>query len=124
MSYVVSYIPLSFLGIQIVCNPRRLSSWLLVLAKVQNKLVSRKGKNLSLGGRVTLLNSVLNAIPLFTFSFYKAPNFFIQCAFLWNGKENTRRINWVPWSPICLQKPNGGLGLKDYDLFNRTLLCK
>lgn len=107
--------PFNFLGILIGCNPRKGSSWSLVLAKVRTRLASWKGKFLSLGGRVTLLNSVLNVIPLFSFFFYKAPKMVIQefieiqRAFLWKGKENIIRINWVVWSTTFFRRWMEGL---------------
>lgn len=76
----------------------RRSSWSIVLAKVRNKLASWKGKYFSLGGRVILFYLMLN-VPLFSFSFYKAPKVVIQefikiqLEFLWKGEENIRRIN-------------------------------
>ncbi|XP_058774319.1 uncharacterized protein LOC131648592 [Vicia villosa] len=91
--------PFHFLGISIGCNPRRKSAWSLITSKLRNRLALWKGKYLSLGGRVNSLNSVLNAISLFTFSFYKAPKMVIQeiisiqRAFLWNGHETRKRIN-------------------------------
>lgn len=107
--------PFNFLGILIGCNPRKGSSWSLVLAKVRIRLASWKGNFLSLGGRVTLLNSVLNMIPLFSFFFYKALKMVIQefieiqRGFLWKGKENIRRINWVAWSTIFCRRRVEGL---------------
>lgn len=126
----VSPFPFQFLGIKIGCNPRRKSSWSLFISKLRNHLSSWKGKHLSLGGKVTLLNSVLNSIPLFTFSFYKLPKkviqeiIKIQRKFLWNSQENLRRINWVAWSSICMSKVGGGLGVKNCDMFNMTLMNK
>lgn len=32
-----------------------------------------EGRFLSIGGKITLINSVLNNLPLYFFSFYKAP---------------------------------------------------
>lgn len=91
--------PFDFLGILISCNLRERSSWSPVIAKVRNMLSSWNGKPLSLGGRVTLINSVWISIHLFSLSFYKAPKVVIQeiikiqRAFLWNGDEILRRIN-------------------------------
>jgi hypothetical protein len=48
---------------------------------------------LSIGGRVTLINSVLSSLPLYYFSFFKAPSCVlkelvtVQRNFLWGGRE-------------------------------------
>lgn len=78
----------------------------------------------------TLLNYVLNDIPLFMFFFYKAMKVVIQYfikiqrAFLWNGQEKQRRINWVTRSTICMLKEHEGLGMKHCELVNTTLISK
>ncbi|CAJ2643768.1 unnamed protein product [Trifolium pratense] len=88
------------------------------------------GRHLSIGGRLTLINSVLSSLPLYFFSFFKAPSCVlkelvnIQRKFLWGGSSNTKKICWVSWDTICLPKDRGGLGIKNLDLFNQSLLCK
>lgn len=69
----VDEIPFKFLGILVGSNPRRLSSWLEVINFLKSKLSLWKGKFLSKGGIITLLNSTLNRISIYMFSFYKAP---------------------------------------------------
>ncbi|XP_058725579.1 uncharacterized protein LOC131596860 [Vicia villosa] len=89
-----------FLGIMVGVNPRNKKVWSKVLDNFKKRLDSWKGRNISIGGRVTLINLVLNAIPSYTFSFYKAPLKVlnqirgIQRNFLWSGKANKRSINW------------------------------
>ena len=84
---------------------RRLSTW--------------KGRNLSLGGRITLLNAVLSNLPLYLFSFYRAPKKVIdvlttiQKRFLWSGLTESEKMCWVNWDTICLLKFKGGLGVKN-----------
>lgn len=65
-------IPFKFHGLPVGANPRRRGTWNPVIEKVRSRLASWKGRNLSIGGRVTLINSVLNSLPLYYF-FFKAP---------------------------------------------------
>lgn len=37
---------------------------------------------------------------------------------------NNLRISWVSWDKICLPKKKGGLGVKNVELFNLSLLAK
>jgi len=41
-------------------------------------MVVYKGKKISFGGRIVLLNFVLGSVPLFYFSFYIAPKLIIK----------------------------------------------
>lgn len=78
-----------FLGIPIGSNPRRISLWNPLLKKIKKRLVSWKGRFVSLDGRLTLLKLVLGSLAIFTLSFYKAPTkvveeiTMIQSNFLW-----------------------------------------
>lgn len=60
-----------FLGIPVRANPRRSATWKLVLDSIRKRLARWKGRNLSIGGWVTLINPVLNSIPLYFFLFCK-----------------------------------------------------
>lgn len=83
-----------------------------------------------MSGRVTLINSVLNSLPIFFMSFYKAPRnviktlVSIQRNFLWGGCGEKRKIAWVKWDEVCLTKNVGGLGIKNIEMFNKALLAK
>ncbi|GAU21257.1 hypothetical protein TSUD_286670 [Trifolium subterraneum] len=82
------------------------------------------------GGRITLINSVLSSIPLYFFSFFKAPSCIlnqlvrIQRNFLWGGGIEDKKLCWVRWDQICLPKDQGGLGVKNLEVFNGALLSK
>ncbi|GKB94948.1 RNA-directed DNA polymerase, eukaryota [Tanacetum coccineum] len=49
------------------------SAWRNIIQKVRTRLSKWKVKTLSIGGRLTLLKSVLGAVPLYSMSIYKAP---------------------------------------------------
>ena len=77
-----------------------------------------------------LLNSLLNALPIFYLSFYKMPVSVakkivrIQREFLWGGTDGGRKINWVSWKVVCRPKDHGGLCVRDVSLSNLSLLAK
>lgn len=76
-------------------------------------------KYVSLGGRIVLLNSVLNAIPIFYLSFLKIPAKMlkmviqIQRDFLCGGLRGGRNTCWVKWRKVCHPRSKGGLGVRD-----------
>ena len=87
-------------------------------------------KYISFGGRIVLLNTVLNAIPIFFLSFLKMPTQVwrrvvrIQREFLWGGVGRGKKISWVKWDLVCQPKRNGGVGVKDIRVMNISLLAK
>lgn len=126
----VGSVPFKFLGVLVGENPRRLATWQPIIDSMKARISSWKSRQLSIGGRVTLINSVLAALPLYLFSFYMAPKKVVeeitklQRRFLWGGVGENNKIAWVKWETICLPKDKGGLGIKNLELFNIALLTK
>ncbi|XP_058725636.1 uncharacterized protein LOC131596919 [Vicia villosa] len=92
-----------FLGISVGINLRRCDVGRPLVSKLRRRIGSWQNKQLSIGGKVVLLNSILSSIPIFFFSFYKAPKSIIkeiiaiQRSFLWGGDEDKKKINWISW---------------------------
>lgn len=41
--------------------------------------------------------------------------------FLRGGSEGVNKVVWVNWDQVCKPKEEGGLGVKDWNLFNIAL---
>jgi hypothetical protein len=65
--------PMRYLGIPIYYRRLTLAQWKLVEKRLQKRLSSWKGKLLSLGGRLILINSVLSNMVLYMISFFLLP---------------------------------------------------
>jgi hypothetical protein len=126
----VSSIPFKYLGLPIGVNPRRASTWEPLLVSLRKRLGAWGNKYISLGGRIVLLNAVLNAIPIFYLSYLKMPVLVwksirrIQRDFLWGGVRRGKRISWIKWDVVCLPKSKGGLGVRGVRIVNISLLAK
>ncbi|GJZ05007.1 hypothetical protein Tco_0538282 [Tanacetum coccineum] len=92
--------------------------------------VTRKLSCEILSGRLQLIVAVLEYIHVYRASFYlllatiiKEINRLLKC-FLWNQSEKANGKAKVAWSSICRPKDQGGLGLKNLQVWNQALLAK
>ncbi|GJU29755.1 RNA-directed DNA polymerase, eukaryota [Tanacetum coccineum] len=126
----ILHTPFNYLGVKVGGIMSRLSSWDDVIAKLSARLSKWKLKSLSIGGRLTLIKSVLSSLPLYYMSSFKVPkgvlskmesirrNFF-------NGVENAeKKMSLIGWNKILASKKNGGLGVSSFFAYNRALLFK
>ncbi|GKC67027.1 RNA-directed DNA polymerase, eukaryota [Tanacetum coccineum] len=108
----------------------RHSAWSIIIQKIRSRFSMWKAKTLSIGGRLTLLKSVLGAVPLYTMSIYKAPKGvlhemeMIRNKFFIGADSTIRKINWVAWDKVLASKIHRGLGVSSYYALNRALLLK
>jgi len=86
--------PITYLGLPLGDNPRSKSFWDPVLFKVAKRLAGWKRGFLSKGGKLTLIQSVLSALPTYFMSIFKMPigvademEKIMKC-FFWEGFDN------------------------------------
>ncbi|XP_074289594.1 uncharacterized protein LOC141614747 [Silene latifolia] len=98
--------------------------------KLSKKLEGWRGKLLSKAGREILIKAVAQSIPTYAMSVFKLPNNFcdelrsLVSQFWWGSNGGKRKIPWIAWKKLCKAKSTGGLGFRDYKLFNEALLGK
>nr|GEU99330.1 G-type lectin S-receptor-like serine/threonine-protein kinase LECRK1 [Tanacetum cinerariifolium] len=89
-----------------------------------------KVKTLSIGGRLTLLKSVLGASPIYNMSIYKVPKGVLKTmesirnSFFNGADPSNKKITWAAWNKVLAAKKNGGLGVSSFHVLNRALLLK
>ncbi|GJY38991.1 RNA-directed DNA polymerase, eukaryota, reverse transcriptase zinc-binding domain protein [Tanacetum coccineum] len=122
--------PFTYLGSRVGDHMSRIQSWNDITEGMVSRLSKWKVKTLSIGGRLTLLKSVLGAIPIYHMSIFKVPMKVLQDmeairARFFNGSDiNTRKSCWVSWKKVMASKDNGGLGVSSMYALNRALLFK
>ncbi|XP_024632905.1 uncharacterized protein [Medicago truncatula] len=103
LSCKVGKIPFMYLGLPIGGNPRKLQFWEPIVNRIKSRLSGWNNRFLSFGGRLILLKSVLTSLPVYAFSFFKAPS---------------------GWNTVCSKMEHGGLGVRKLKEFNVALLGK
>lgn len=108
LSCAVGYLPVTYLGVPISGRRSRKLDWDILIAKVRGHLISWKARQLSLGGRLTLMNSVLSAIPTYWMHIFRLPSYVvkeidrIRRDFLWTGLDiDNPKCRLVGWKNIC-----------------------
>ena len=108
----------------------RNSDWREVEERFEKRLSSWKGKLMSIGGRLVLINSVLSCLPLFMMSFFEIPRDvlkkldYLRSRFFWQADNNKKKYRLARWNILCQPKDQGGLGIVDLSIKNVCLLSK
>ncbi|KAJ0787048.1 putative RNA-directed DNA polymerase [Helianthus annuus] len=126
----VGSLPFKHLGLQVGANMNMVKHWDPVMEVFKNRLSAWKSNILSFGGKITLIKSVLNALPTYYFSIYKAPRQVIKQLermrreFLWGINSDHSKMSWVAWQHAMTPREKGGLGLGSLREANLAMLAK
>ncbi|GKE25892.1 hypothetical protein Tco_1441276, partial [Tanacetum coccineum] len=106
--------PFSYLGSKVGGSMSRVQAWTEVVDRVKSRLSKWKMKALSIGGRLTLLKSVLGSMPIFHMSIFRVPLSVLCtlesiCSHFFKGQD---------------PKEKGGLGVSNLYALNRGLMFK
>ncbi|GKA55171.1 RNA-directed DNA polymerase, eukaryota [Tanacetum coccineum] len=119
-----------YLGVMVGEYSSRIKAWDDVILKLRSRLSKWKVKTLSIGGRLTLLKSVLGASPIYNMSIFKVPTGVlkvmesIRSRFFNGADQSEKKVTWVAWNKVLASKKHGGLGVSSFFALNRALLLK
>uniref|UniRef100_A0A251RWC4 Putative reverse transcriptase domain, Reverse transcriptase zinc-binding domain protein n=1 Tax=Helianthus annuus TaxID=4232 RepID=A0A251RWC4_HELAN len=123
--------PFKYLGLTVGANMNRIANWRPVYDIFEKRLSFWKAALLSIGGRVTLIRSVLQSLPSYFFSLYHAPAKVVEDLeknirkFLWGGTASEKKkLHWVAWDRVASPKKMGGIGIRNLREVNIALLSK
>lgn len=115
----VGELPTTYLGLPSGAKSTSKGIWNGVLEKCGKRLTNWKSQYLSWGGRLTLINNVINALPSYMMSIFPMPNNVsksidaLRRNFLWQGSEDKKKFHLVKWEELIVSKNTGGLGIKN-----------
>ncbi|GJV08588.1 RNA-directed DNA polymerase, eukaryota [Tanacetum coccineum] len=120
----------SYLGVKVGGMMSWISTWNEVVQRFLDRLSKWKTKTLSIGGRLTLLKSVLGSMPMYHMSLFKTPMKVL------NTMESIRAIHGddghlismpkVSWSSsrgFSLKAARGGAKSEQFNKFSSKLSC-
>ncbi|GJS65746.1 RNA-directed DNA polymerase, eukaryota, reverse transcriptase zinc-binding domain protein [Tanacetum coccineum] len=127
---IAGNIPFNYLGLPIGSNMKSIASWKMLIDRFRSRLSTWKVNLLSIGGRLTLIKSVLGSLGIYYLSIFRAPESVlndlerIRSNFFWGGNQDGKKMAWVKWSIILNSYDNGGLNIGNLKAFNLALLQK
>jgi hypothetical protein len=105
---------LTCLGILIHRRKPNKEIWNSLISKIQRKINNLKDRFLSLGGRMSMLQSILYVVPLYILSIHKMLLWVrkkidsIRLYFLWQGASDQHKYPLIRWSKLCKSRRSGG----------------
>ena len=120
----------SYLGMPLIYSRVNKATYQSIVDKVDMRLTGWNAAHLSFAGRVTLAQSVVQAMPIYAIqttllSPLVRQKIDMACRrFIWDGNSKRHKLSMVGWDRICTSKIHGGLGFKKLDVMNHALLMK
>ncbi|CAN0907190.1 Transposon TX1 uncharacterized 149 kDa protein [Linum grandiflorum] len=120
----------SYLGIPTEWGRSRKETFGFLLDRLSAMAQSWKCRLLSHARKVTLIKSVLQAIPSYIMSLFILPTNLINKMntmirrFFWAGSPSKKSIHWTNATTLCMLRDEGGLGFRDLEDFNHALVAK
>lgn len=105
-------------------------SYDFLVEKFAIRLQTWKSKLMSQAGRVVLIKSVLQSIPVYFMGTVKIPTRIIKeltgliRRFYWGATDKNRYLAYVAWDKITRPFKEGGLAIRDLESVNEALLLK
>jgi len=118
-----------YLGYYLKLGASTATDWTWLVSTFEWKIGLWFYKWLSLGGRLILLNSVLQSLDVYWMLLERIPAKILTLLrklsfkFLWSDYAGNRHFHLCKWQTLTRPKWEGGWGLKNLFIFNKALLA-
>jgi hypothetical protein len=120
----------TYLGLPSMVGRSKKATFAYIKDRIWRKINSLRSRPLSKAGKEVMIKSVLQSIPAYVMSIYLLPDSLINeiermiNAFWWGGGNNNKGIRWFAWDKLACSKEDGGLGFRDFQMFNMAMVAK
>ncbi|XP_047942726.1 uncharacterized protein LOC125189497 [Salvia hispanica] len=110
--------PFLYLGVPIFKGPKKTSLFMFIRERISARIHSWGHRHLSFGGRLTLIRSVLGALPIHIFQVLDPTKGALKLIeqvmgrFLWGSCYSSNKTHWIKWQRVCLPTSEGVLGIR------------
>ncbi|XP_021834215.1 uncharacterized protein LOC110774005 [Prunus avium] len=122
--------PGSYLGLPSIWGRSKTAALNFIVDRIQKRVQGWKSQLLNPAGKEVLIKAVALAVPTYPMSCFRFPATTckqfngILSNFWWSNGDTKAHIHWKRWELLCLSKDKGGLGFRDLENFNLSLLAK
>lgn len=94
------------------------------------RLADWSDKNLSMSGKEVLIKSVAQALATYMMGVFKLPKGLCDDLmkmiryYWWGAEDGKKKTHWISWNNLVQPKCRGGMGFRDFRLFNQALLAR
>ena len=127
----IGQLPFTYLGLPMGTTKPTVQDMMPLVDRVEKKM-SANYMMMAYSGRVTVINSLLTSVAMYTMCSIKIPAKILEhidkirrhC--LWNKKTDTgeRCNSLIAWDAVCKPKKHGGMGVLNLKIQNEDLLIK
>jgi hypothetical protein len=89
-----------------------------------------EGEAAKYGGKEILIKAIAQAVPVYAMMVFKIPKNICKgisdtiSQFWWGDEDDHERVHWKARWKLGIPKNRGGMGFRDLESFNLTLLAK
>lgn len=124
------HLPIQYLGLPLSTKKLSLVDCEPLLQRIESKIGSWTAKYLFFAGRLQLLDTVISGITNFWIGAFILPKKCIELinsmssSYLWKGSIEGKHTARIAWDTVTTPKEEGGLGIKNLLIWNRTYSLK